>query len=290
MFNYYAFLQRINPIYFGILAIFIWSWSSLLINYTKLPALEVLALSLLTALLISISKISIKKEWHLYKYPIKTWLNLSLSLGLNNVCYYLAFQYASAATVDLITWLWPVIFILIIRKKHKAIISGRIYVSLAIGLIAAFLMIPNYNLLSNYSFLGLVFAMLANIFWCNYLLINLKHPKISPDFTVLCLGLNFPIIAYLHFVFEPSITPSILDISRIVMLGLGSLTTAFYLWDYASKHSSSIKLSIYSYITPVLSVVWLVCFKMQIFNIKLLWALILLIVCNMLCHNEQSNI
>jgi len=57
----------------------------------------------------------------------------------------------------------------------------------------------------------------------------------------------------MHFVFETQVSLSSFDWMILVLLGLGPLGAAFYLWDYAIKRSNPQEIGLLSFLTPLLS-------------------------------------
>jgi drug/metabolite transporter (DMT)-like permease len=56
-----------------------------------------------------------------------------------------------------------------------------------------------------------------------------------------------------HLIFEPSVSPTEMQWGLLIVLGLGPLGGAFYLWDYALKNGDPQRIGLLSFLTPLLS-------------------------------------
>jgi drug/metabolite transporter (DMT)-like permease len=76
----------------------------------------------------------------------------------------------------------------------------------------------------------------------------------------------------LHFFFEGPVDLGATDLLLLVIMGLGPLGGAFYLWDYALKHGNPQRAGIISFATPVLSTTLLLLVSGQALTLEILLA------------------
>ena len=106
--------------------------------------------------------------------------------------------------------------------------------------------------------MGYIFALAAALIWSSYSVIS-KTLIHVPTFAVtgFCMiTALFSLIA--HLIFEQTIIPSFTELIASIMLGLGPVGGAFYLWDFALKNGDIKILGSLAYLAPLLSTLILV--------------------------------
>jgi drug/metabolite transporter (DMT)-like permease len=81
-----------------------------------------------------------------------------------------------------------------------------------------------------------------------------------------------------HFIFETTVIPNTTELFGILMLGLGPVGGAFYLWDFSVKNADIKLLGSISYFTPLLSTLLLVVLGYAEFTTAVTLACIFIIV------------
>lgn len=79
-----------------------------------------------------------------------------------------------------------------------------------------------------------------------------------------------------HLIFEVTVILSFLELLGALMLGLGPIGGAFYLWDYGVKNADIKLLGSISYFTPLLSILLLVFLGYANFTLGIVLACFLL--------------
>ena len=280
--------KTISPTLSGCLALLLWSTSATLVTQLKLPTFEALSLVSSFILVATLIKLSIEKKWtHILKQLKIPGIRLGYgALSLNNIAYYLAFYYAPPIEVDLITWLWPASSIVILCYIGQARYHLSRMISIGLCLTSLWFILP-IEAHWGHAWLGYGFAFIALFSWCYYTYITQQYPTASPELAPLCIGLSCPITWGLHQCFEQFISPSHLQYAILITLALGSAGVAFLLWDYGIKKGQAIRLCYLAYLTPALSVLWLVLTHQEPFSWSLGIGCLLILAANII---DSKNI
>ncbi|MBQ4798764.1 EamA family transporter [Pseudoalteromonas sp. MMG006] len=239
----------------GFLAIFSWGLLALLGNLTKaLPAFQLLFICFAISFIILLVKRLATKQ------PLLTPPTLSrkqIIIGVTGLfgfhfCYFMALKYGPLIEVSLIVYLWPLllgVFVATPGSKFKAILGGLL------GFLGTLSLITDGSGLSINSeyYLGYFFAGCCAVLWSSYSYLMSQFNSHIDD-----IGWLSFIVAVLalcaHFYFETTvINLSVSQWLGAILLGLGPVGGAFYLWDYGLKFGNRSVLASLSFLTPVLS-------------------------------------
>ena len=190
-----------------------------------------------------------------------------------------ALQLAPAVQANLLNYLWPLLLVLLAplfqktRLRPSHIAAGVIgFAGAAIAILSA----GNEGIQPKF-FLGYAFAVGAAVIWATYSLLSSKLGKLS-SYSVGSYAFVSGLLALsLHFLLEPAVEITATDIALLVLMGLGPLGGAFYLWDYALKHGNPQRAGLISFATPVLSTSFLLLVSGQALTLEILVAAILII-------------
>ena len=104
---------------------------------------------------------------------------------------------------------------------------------------------------------GYLLALASGLIWASYSLLT-KRVKPFPTAAIGLFGLLSGLLSLLcHWLLEPAIQLSGNDWILIVLMGLGPLGAAFFLWDRALKLGDARHIGILSYLTPLTSTMML---------------------------------
>lgn len=190
-----------------------------------------------------------------------------------------ALQLAPAVQANLLNYLWPLLLVLLAPLFQKTRLRPRHIAAGVIGFAGAAIAIlsaGNEGVQPKF-FLGYAFAVGAAVIWATYSLLSSKLGKLS-SYSVGSYAFVSGLLALtLHFLLEPAAELTATDIALLVLMGLGPLGGAFYLWDYALKHGNPQRAGLISFATPVLSTSFLLLVSGQALTLEILVAAILII-------------
>jgi drug/metabolite transporter (DMT)-like permease len=217
-----------------------------------LPPFFVTGLGLLIGSVISIFVSRGKLEK--LKVPGKTLLVGVFGLFGYHAALFSALQLAPAVQANLVNYLWPLLIVVLTPMFLSGTsLRARHVIAALVGFGGAALAITSAGEISQGGLLGYAFALLAAVIWASYSLLT----KRVPSFNTAAVGL-FALVSGLlalgaHFLFEPAVTPSAGQWLLLLVLGLGPLGGAFYLWDFALKNGDPQRIGLLSFLTPLLS-------------------------------------
>ena len=209
---------------------------------------------------------------------------------------FIALRMAPAVEVNLVNYLWPLFIVVLapfylpglrLRAVHVvaalvgfvgatiAILGGAAPGDAAAATSSALVGAPASN-----PALGYGLALVSALIWTNYSLQTKRLELKGQGFSTAAIGLFGLISGALslvcHVLLEPSVSLTLRDGLLLVIMGLGPLGAAFFLWDKALKLGDARHIGILSYLTPLLSTVMLmgVTSRALTWNIALAAALI----------------
>lgn len=191
-----------------------------------------------------------------WKVPLTTLLLGVYGLFGYHFMLFLALQTAPAVEANLVNYLWPLLIVLLSPIFTKSLSLNFRYVLAAIsGFAGAVLAIGSAG--SSFEFasieVGYLFALAAAVIWATY---SLGTTKVA-SFPTPAIGLFALVSGVLaigaHLVFEPAATISTTDWLLLLVMGIGPLGGAFYLWDAALKIGDPRRIGLLAFLTPLLS-------------------------------------
>jgi drug/metabolite transporter (DMT)-like permease len=167
---------------------------------------------------------------------------------------FIALSTSPSVQANLVNYLWPLLIVLLAPLFSKKIkLNLRVVIGGLMGFIGASLAILSGSSSDGLFYSGYLFAFMAAIVWSTYSLATNRIGSFpTPAVGLFALVSGILSIA-MHFVFETQVSLSSFDWMILVLLGLGPLGAAFYLWDYAIKRSNPQEIGLLSFLTPLLS-------------------------------------
>ena len=194
--------------------------------------------------------------------PPSVWLLGVGGLFGYHAFYFSALRLAPPAEAGLISYLWPLLIVLMSallpgEKLRLAHIGGALFgfsgvVLLIGGRAGGFTFDPAYTT-------GYLLALCCAFIWSGYSVLSRRFSAVPTDavaaFCLVTAALSF----LAHALLETTIWPGGLTQWLAVLgLGLGPVGAAFYVWDHGVKHGDIRLLGVASYAAPVLSTLILI--------------------------------
>ena len=268
---------------FGVLTILLYSSLALLsILTTRIPAFELTAMAFFIAsgvglVLLKKQNIHIKE---LFKIEAKAWIIGISGLFGYHFFYFLAIKNAPAVEANLLNYLWPLLIVIFSSFLPNERLRWFHIIGALLGLLGAFLLVSkggSFNFESEYLW-GYIFALIAAFTWSSYSVISRTLSHI-PTYAVTGFCMATAILSCIcHLIFETTVVPNSQELFGVLMLGLGPVGGAFYLWDFSVKNADIKLLGSISYFTPLLSTLLLVVLGYADFTTAITLACIFIIV------------
>jgi drug/metabolite transporter (DMT)-like permease len=260
-------------------AIFLWaSLASLATLLSNIPPFLLTGIGLIIGALVSIP--ALRSGITPWKIPPKTLLVGVYGLFGYHFMLFLALQTAPAVEANLVNYLWPLLIVLLSPIFTKSLSLNFRYVLAAIaGFAGAFLAITSGGSGLGFSSIevGYFFALAAAVIWATYSLATTKVPSFPTSAIGLFALVSGVLAIGAHFLFEPAASISTADWLLLIVLGVGPLGGAFYLWDAALKIGDPRRIGLLAFLTPLLSTALLVVVSGNSLSWQLLLATVLIV-------------
>jgi drug/metabolite transporter (DMT)-like permease len=175
-----------------------------------------------------------------------------------------ALQNAPAVQANLVNYLWPLLIVILAPAFTGGTLKLKHVLSAVAGFVGAALAILSGAQLSGGLEIGYLYALIAAVIWATYSLLTKRFGAFSTSAIGTFAFVSGLLAIAAHFVFEPAASITSADWLILVVMGLGPLGGAFYLWDYALKHGSAQRVGLISFATPLLSTLFLLLSSGQI--------------------------
>lgn len=247
----------------GLITILLWSSLALFTVLSgAIPPFQLLSISFFIASTIGLIMLKKQKKSFkdLKKIPLKVYLIGLYGLFGYHFFYFVAIKNAPAVEANLLNYLWPLLIVLFSALLPNEKLKWYHLLGTFLALIGALLLVSKggkFEFEQEY-LKGYLSALAAALIWSSYSVIS-KTLKHIPTFAVagFCLlTAIFSLIA--HLLLEQTVVPTVTQLFAAIMLGLGPVGGAFYLWDFAVKNGDIKILGSLSYLAPLLSTLILV--------------------------------
>ena len=257
--------MRSSPALLALIAIAL--WSSLAVLGTLLAHIPPFLLTGIALLVGSVPAWPFFRQWRV------SWSALALGIyGLFGFHFFLfiALRHAPAVEANLINYLWPLGIVLMaplflpgIKLTATHLIAACAgFLGAAIAILGDTLFASGLQGLASKGFAwGYIPAAASAFIWASYSLMGKRMTVQGRGFPTAAIGLFGLVSGVLsllcHALLEARAALNTRDWLLMVLMGLGPLGAAFFLWDAALKQGDARKIGILSYITPLASTVLL---------------------------------
>ncbi len=278
------FLKK-NPNLIGICAPVFWSFIPVISYYlSNVKTLIVILVALTFFVTLSFLFLLInKKIKFLFKENIKFYLLSIFAIFTFHYGYFLALKLAPLIHVFLIINLTGVFIIFYAKLLHNVTVKKEHLFALLFNLLAVLMVAINKNEMNDifkYKYFGYLAAFIAVNSWAFYSA-KISAYKIKNQFSIIVSCFYVLVITLITLLIDGNIVDLALltfkDFFLCCFIGLFSMGGSFLCWNYGMAKGNISFLAIMSYITPILGSLWLVLFKIEIFDYSLLIAILLII-------------
>jgi drug/metabolite transporter (DMT)-like permease len=242
----------------GVLAILLWSSLALMAVLTAdLPPFEVLAISFAVGGIGGVLALGLRGGGRiaLLRQPLPAFVLAVVALFGYHALYFVALRRAPAIEVSLINYLWPLLIVVFAAFLPGVRLRAGQIVGTVLGLSGVVLVVTRGQgiVLSETHIFGYLMALGAALTWAAYSVLNRRfHAVPSAAISGTCVVVAF-IAVLVHVAFEVTVVPTPMQWAMLVLMGIGPVGAAFWLWDYGTKHGDIATLGTLSYAAPLLS-------------------------------------
>ncbi len=251
----------------GATAVLMWSTLALFtVSTGDVPPFQLLAMSFTIAFFIGLT-LWLKKGdgilTHL-RLPGRVWLLGIFGLFGYHFFYFLALKTAPPVEANLINYLWPLLIVLFSALLPGEQLRWFHIVGAAAGFIGAGLLVTKGQGISfdtQYG-LGYLAAVTCAFIWAIYSVLSRYFGAVPTNAVGGFCGATAILALFCHLLFEQTVWPQGSQWLAILLLGLGPVGAAFFVWDYGLKRGNIKALGAFSYAAPLLSTNLLVVFQL----------------------------
>lgn len=238
-------------------AIVLWATLATLgVRLSHLPPFWLTGVALLVGSLVSLPLARFNLS--LWRVPLRT-----LALGIYGLfgfhfLLFIALRHAPPVQANLVNYLWPLGMVLLAPVfLPSAFFSVRQLLAALVGFAGAALAILSHPAQASGEATGLAWGYLpalgSALVWCTY---SLMTQRVAP-FATSAIGvfaLTSGVLSLIcHVLMEPAVQVRPQDWVWLLLMGLGPLGAAFFLWDAALKRGDARQIGLMSFLTPLLS-------------------------------------
>lgn len=247
----------------GLAAILLWASLAVLTTATgNLPPFQVLAVSFGIAALLGLTRAALRGAagWQELRQPGAALALSSLALFGYHALYFIALKRAPAVEANLLNYLWPLLIVVFAGLVGGVTVRAGQWAGTLLGLVAAVLLVTRGHGLQIDSahVPGYLAALGAAVIWAAYSVFNRRFADVpTAAITVACACVSV-LGAAAHLLFERTVAPDATQWQVLVVMGIGPVGAAFWLWDHGTKRGDIALLGSLSYLAPLLSTLLLI--------------------------------
>lgn len=167
---------------------------------------------------------------------------------------FVALRSAPPVEANLVNYLWPLLIVVMAPLFLPGVRLGLLHIaSAAMGFCGAALAIAGGHELDTRFQWGYVAALGSAFIWSSYSLLTKRLSQVPTTALGTTAAVSGVLSLVCHALLEPAANLGTRDVLLIVLMGLGPLGGAFFLWDAALKRGDPRTIGLLSFLTPLLS-------------------------------------
>jgi drug/metabolite transporter (DMT)-like permease len=245
----------------GFSAILMWSLLALLTVATgHVPPFQLAAMTFAVGGAIGLLWMASTGAWKVLRQPGRVWALGVGGLFGYHALYFTALRLAPPADAGLISYLWPLLIVLLSgllpgERLHLYSVAGAL-----LGLLGTIVLFAGQGIsLALHYVTGYAVAFCCAFVWSGYSVLSRRFPHVPSVAVAGFCAVTAVLAAICHVAFEQTVWPQgATQWLAVVALGLGPVGLAFYVWDIGVKRGDIRLLGVASYAAPLLSTLFLV--------------------------------
>ena len=244
-------------------AILLWACLALMTTGTgTIPPFEIVTVAFAIAFVLCLGKWLLFREsisGHL-RQPAAVWLIGVGGLFGYHFLYFMALKTAPAVEANLINYLWPLLIVLFSALLPGERLRWWHIAGVVLGLCGSLLLVTgggHVAFRAEYT-VGYASAFGCAVTWAAYSVLSRRFGSVPTDTVGGFCGVTAVLAALCHLAFERTVWPSPVEWGVLLLMGLGPMGLAFFVWDVGMKRGNIKALGGLSYSTPLLSTLLLI--------------------------------
>ncbi len=242
----------------GMVALLLWSTLALLSTLAgAVPPFQLVGMAFALATLVALVKWGWYRQSPLarLKQPPGAWILGVGGLFGYHFFYFLALRLAPPLEANLLNYLWPLLIVLLSALLPGQRLRPRHLGGALAGLAGAALLLARGQdaVFEGRYAVGYGAALACGVIWAVYSVANRRYKDVPSDAVGGFCGATALLALLCHLAFEETVVPVGWQWLVILLLGLGPVGAAFFLWDFACKHGDIRALGSLAYGVPLVS-------------------------------------
>ena len=240
-------------------AIALWSTLGLLSRAAAaVPPLQLTAMAFTVSAALGLGLLAARGELAVLRQRPVVWLHGVAGLFGFHAFYFAALAWAPPAEANLINYLWPLLIVLFSATLPGMALNRWHFLGVACGVAGCVLLLGGGAGLTAAAAPGYLMALGSAVTWAVYSVLARRLAAVPTGAVVGFCAATAVLAALCHLGFETTVTPDFAVLLTVLVLGIGPVGAAFFLWDFGMKRGDPRLLGTLAYATPVVSTLLLV--------------------------------
>ncbi len=238
----------------GVGALLLWAFLGILARGAAgVPPLQVTALAFAVAGVTGVAVLAVRGRLGALRQAPLAWAHGVGGLFGYHALYFAALALAPPVEANLLNYLWPLLIVLLSAPVLGLPLGPRRLGGVALGAAGCAVLVGPGAAFPPGAAAGFLLAAGAALTWALYSVLSKRLAAVPTEAVAgFCLGAAL-LAALAHLAFEATVVPDARAALSLLLLGLGPVGAAFFLWDRGMKRGDPRLLGTLAYAVPVAS-------------------------------------
>jgi len=239
-------------------AIALWSALGLLSRAAAaVPPLQLTAMAFAVSSVLGLALLAVRGELGVLRQRPMVWLHGVAGLFGFHAFYFAALAWAPPAEANLINYLWPLLIVLFSAALPGMALTRWHLAGVGCGVAGCAVLLGGGAGLTAGAVPGYLMALGSAVTWAVYSVLARRLAAVPTGAVAGFCAATSVLAAASHVAFEVTVVPDAAVLATVLVLGIGPVGAAFFLWDLGMKRGDPRLLGTLAYATPVVSTVLL---------------------------------
>lgn len=242
-------------------ALGLWAFLAVLARGSAdIPPLQLTAMSFAVAGLAGLAGLAASGRLSELRQSPAAWAHGVGGLFGYHALYFTAVSLAPVAEANLLNYLWPLAIVVLSALLLGLRLTVRHWIGVGLGLVGCALLLAGRAEFATdgRAAMGYAAAVGAALTWGFYSVLSRRFASVPTGAVAGFCAATAMLAGASHLAFESTVRPDLPDAATVLLLGLGPLGAAFFLWDIGMKRGDPRLIGTLAYATPILSTLLLV--------------------------------
>jgi len=244
---------------FGLAALILWAFLALLSTLAAgLPPFQLTAMSFAVGAAFGLAFLQARGAWGALRQPPLAWVHGVGGLFGYHALYFAALAYAPAIEANLLNYLWPLLIVVFSAPILGLRLGARRLCGVAFGFAGCAVLLGGGAGFPAEAWFGFLCALGCALVWSLYSVTSRRFTSVPTEAVAGFCAASACLALLAHLALEPSVMPDARQAMAVLLLGLGPMGAAFFLWDRGMKQGDPRLLGTLAYGVPVASTLLLI--------------------------------